>query len=535
MSVSTLKTDVCILGAGFGGSLLALILRKLGRDVVLIDKGRHPRFAIGESSTPIGNRILFDLCRRYGLSEIEPLCKWGAWQKELPHLRGGLKRGFSYFFHEYDKPFEVFPDHRTELLVSASAKNEHSDTHWLRADVDRYFCECAVRAGAAYFEQTHARVGREGKGWRIDLTSPRADAPDDHSLGADDKQMLQMIRFGCKPGESAQLSANYLIHAAGPSVELAKQLDLGDETANLRTCSRGLFAHFSNITPWADYMQARGMSVSDHPYPCDDAAVHQVFPGGWMWQLRFAHQVVSAGFSLKEMKFDANISPEEEFSRWLARLPGLDEQMRDRVRDLEGPVLTRTGRMQRLVGRAAGEGFWLLPFSAGFISPLQSTGIAHTLAAVERIARYFSDFARIEQRHFAHHDAATRNELLFIDELISLCYETTDRPELFHLAVMTYFAAVTTYEKQRAEQGDRLKARFIGASDDVLRDKVREVSQYLRAAIRGPFWHEQKPIYSGDLNSLTALIAHSLKEYDHVGLFKPKTPRMYEYTAAPEF
>lgn len=531
MSRVTLKADVCILGAGFGGSLLALILRKLGREVVLIDKGRHPRFAMGESSTPIGNRVLFDLCRRYGLSEIEPLCKWGTWQRELPQLRGGLKRGFSYFFHQYDRPFETFADHRTELLVAASANDEHSDTHWLRADVDRYFCECAVRAGAVYLEQTDARVEREGKGWRIELTSPRVDDPDaqdDHSLGAVDQQMLQMIRFGRKIEERTHLAANFLIHAAGPNAELARMFDLGDETARLRTSSRGLFAHFSNLTPWGEYMQARGMPVSDHPYPCDDAAVHQVFPGGWMWQLRFAHQVVSAGFSLKEMAFDPNVTPEEEFSQWLARLPGLEEQMKDRVRDLEGPAMTRTGRLQRLVSRATGDGFALLPFSAGFISPLQSTGIAHTFAAVERLAHAFEAGAENSNEFLDSHDQATREELLFIDELISVCYETTDRPELFHLAIMNYFAAVTTYEKLRSEQGDALRATFIGASDKRLREKTKEAANCIRTAAGNLF-------SSSGLETLKSSLQHMLRDYDHVGLFNPKTPRMYEYTAAPEF
>lgn len=501
MSGETLKADVCILGAGFGGSLLALILRKLGREVVLVDKGRHPRFAMGESSTPIGNRVLFDLCRRYGLSEIEPLCKWGTWQRELPQLRGGLKRGFSYFFHEYDRPFEVFPDHRTELLVAASANNENSDTHWLRADVDQYFCECAIRAGAVYLDDTRAAVERQSGQWRVALT---------------------------KNGAESLLSARFVIHAAGPSPELARQLDLGDATAKLHTCSRGLFAHFANLTPWGEFMGSRGMPVSDHPYPCDDAAVHQVFPGGWMWQLRFAHQVVSAGFSLKEMAFDPNVTPEEEFSQWLARLPGLEEQMKDRVRDLEGPAMTRTGRLQRLVSRAAGDGFALLPFSAGFISPLQSTGIAHTLAAVERLAHAFEAGAENSNEFLDSHDQATREELLFIDELISVCYETTDRPELFHLAIMNYFAAVTTYEKLRSEQGDALRATFIGASDKRLREKTKEAANCIRTAAGNLF-------SSSGLETLKSSLQHTLRDYDHVGLFNPKTPRMYEYTAAPEF
>ena len=61
--MSALDVDVAIVGGGFGGSLLALVLRRAGLRVALIDRGRHPRFVIGESSTPIANLVLKDLCR----------------------------------------------------------------------------------------------------------------------------------------------------------------------------------------------------------------------------------------------------------------------------------------------------------------------------------------------------------------------------------------------------------------------------------------------------------------------------------------
>ena len=50
--------EVAIVGSGFAGSLLARILSVLGYDVVLLERGRHPRFAIGESSTPLANLSL---------------------------------------------------------------------------------------------------------------------------------------------------------------------------------------------------------------------------------------------------------------------------------------------------------------------------------------------------------------------------------------------------------------------------------------------------------------------------------------------
>ena len=61
---------------------------------------RTPRFAIGESSTPVANLALEELCRDYDLPRLAPLTEWGRWQRAYPHLACGLKRGFTYVRHE---------------------------------------------------------------------------------------------------------------------------------------------------------------------------------------------------------------------------------------------------------------------------------------------------------------------------------------------------------------------------------------------------------------------------------------------------
>ena len=48
------------------GALMARVLAVLGYDVVLLERGAHPRFAIGESTTPLANLSLERLARRYG-------------------------------------------------------------------------------------------------------------------------------------------------------------------------------------------------------------------------------------------------------------------------------------------------------------------------------------------------------------------------------------------------------------------------------------------------------------------------------------
>src|SRR5579884_450651 len=92
--------DLAIIGSGFGGSLLAMVARRLGLSVVLLEKGRHPRFAIGESTSPLTNLLLETIAQRYDLPRLTPLTSYGPWQRTYPEIVCGLKRGFTFYHHQ---------------------------------------------------------------------------------------------------------------------------------------------------------------------------------------------------------------------------------------------------------------------------------------------------------------------------------------------------------------------------------------------------------------------------------------------------
>src|SRR5205809_8100614 len=104
--MSRIDCDLAILGSGFGGSLLACIARRLGYSVALLERGSHPRLAIGESSTPLADFKLAAIADRFGLDWLRPFAKYGAWKATYPQIGCGLKRGFSFFRHEAGRPFE---------------------------------------------------------------------------------------------------------------------------------------------------------------------------------------------------------------------------------------------------------------------------------------------------------------------------------------------------------------------------------------------------------------------------------------------
>ncbi len=81
-----IDADVVVVGSGFAGALTALAFRRTGRRVVLVERGRHPRFAIGESSTPLANLLLEEIADRYDLPRVRAFSKWGTWQRAHPDV-----------------------------------------------------------------------------------------------------------------------------------------------------------------------------------------------------------------------------------------------------------------------------------------------------------------------------------------------------------------------------------------------------------------------------------------------------------------
>ena len=71
----------------------------MGRQVVLIERDKHPRFALGESSTPLAALSLERLAKRYNLPDLADLASYGRWLERFPEVRRGLKRGFSFYNH----------------------------------------------------------------------------------------------------------------------------------------------------------------------------------------------------------------------------------------------------------------------------------------------------------------------------------------------------------------------------------------------------------------------------------------------------
>ncbi len=496
--MTEVDTDVCILGSGFGGSLLSLILNRMGLKCVAIDRAAHPRFAIGESSTPIANRVLRDLCQRYDLPNLEPLSAYGPAAEAYPEVSMGRKRGFSYFKHTPGVEFAAHADHRAELLVTASRDDYLADTHWYRQDVDALFarevakCECL-------FENTSIQQIDRQDGWRVQATR-------------DDERIIFRSRF--------------IVDATGESGVLLRSLGVSQNGANTQewmTNSRAIFGHFRDMQRWPVLLESRGAALGDHPFQCDEAAVHHVLDEGWMWQLRFRNGITSAGIVLDAQQCppDDDVTAEEEWDELVRRYPSIEQQFANAR--LVAPVdgLQRTGRLQRLATRSHGLDWVALPHTVGFIDPLHSSGIALTMCAVERLVSAFEHLGDVEfERHLDGYSAALRSEFRLIDMLVHGCYATRHRFDVFTTFTMVYFAAATTYEHRR-HAGETVDA-MLCADDMQLCEAVRDAYDWVTNLDS-----------TTTVDELQSKIADCIAPFNRVGLCDPSVHNMYRYTAAP--
>jgi FADH2 O2-dependent halogenase len=493
--ITKLDCDVAVLGSGFGGTLLALITQKLGLSVALLERGAHPRFAIGESSTPLADFKLAAIADRFGLDWLRPLAKYGSWKKNNPEIACGLKRGFSFFRQEPGRPFIPEPTNTNALLVAASPDDAHSDTHWFRADFDAHLVDRASAAGIAYLD-------------RLEI----------HSIRQDGSWHLQ----GNRHEETLEIHAAFLVDATGDGGILGQALGLEPVAASAQLArSRALYSHFQNVARWQDILEQQDKSTTAaHPYPCDAAALHHILDGGWMWVLRFDNGITSAGFSLDPDRHPirAGEAPEAEWTRWLRSYPALAEQFAaaKAVRPL-----VRTGRLQRRWRQAAGDSWALLPHAAGFLDPWLSPGIAQTLFGVNRLARILADDWRGPRRaaRLAEYSQAVLRELAWVDQVTGTCFACFDRFSVLATVTMVYFAAAIYCEEQERAGRARPDEAFLLADDPAYRALAA-------AALR-----QAPSVAAGDAVAFATEVRKALQPYNMAGLCDPARRNLYPFVA----
>lgn len=504
----TRSEDVCqvvIIGSGFAGALLARILSRLGYAVVLLERARHPRFAIGESSTPLAALSLERLASRYDLPDLHSLAAHGRWLQRLPTLRRGLKRGFTFYHHAAGRDYTNDGDNLARLLVAASPNDFSADAHWLREDVDAHFVREAAAAGVDYRDQ-------------VEVLAVRID------LGG--------ATLRCRrEGRDFSLRAGFVVDATGPAGLLARQLGIDSALHRIRTRSALLYGHFDEVPDFAGLARDAGTPMPAGPYPDGLAAVHHCFAGGWMYQLRFDHGTVSAGFLLSpDLAAVMGAAPEAGTPtgawEWLCRrYPGLGDQLKKAVSRFP---LRYQARIQHRMARGAGPGWAALPHTFAFIDPLFSTGIAWSLLGVERLAEAFEGPGRgrglaPNAALLARYPSLLERELDQIDRLVHGAYLALGDFDLLGSHALLYFAAVSFAEaRQRLlPRSDWAWTGFLGVDDP-------EVASWFAGSARRLARRRRTGASAEDRRRYAAWVASTIAPRNIGGLADPARRNMYD-------
>lgn len=493
--------DFLIAGSGFAGSILAMCLVQSGYRVYLIEKKSHPRFAIGESSTPIADMILRDLAKKYDLEFLNELSRYGDWQRYHPDVICGLKRGFSYYQHSKGEPFKGRRDHQFDLLVAASLDDENSDTNWLRSDVDHFLVKKAIETGVNYDDQTEIeglfRLS-EKRRWRVKLKS-------------DDKKVIE---------------ADWIIDATGSSGFSNKFFGTTVTADPFYTNSEAIYTHMDGVLHWMEALEKAGHKTDDYPYNPDHSALHHLIDEGWIWMLRFNNDRLSCGLMLEGEKRGqfSNHRPEDIWNEVIQSYPSIQQIFDTGMIALEPGQFIRTERLQRLLSANHGDGWVALNYTVGFVDPMHSTGIAHSLKGVEDILAIFD--GKIKTIDEVQDDLSriyeiTVKEISLIDKLVSMTYLCKGDFELFHAVVMVYFVATVQYEQSRLN--GRKPDAFLCAADERIEELVTEIYRDLYLVKSNGKQTDKK-------NFIRSL-KKRIKPLNRVGLMDESKNNMYRHTA----
>lgn len=377
-SLRTDSYDVIIMGSGIGGSMLGSILARQNLNVLIIDNGTHPRFAIGEATTPDTSFRLKLIAAKYDVPEIANLSTFHKLRDKVGASHG-VKRAFSFLYHnegEYLNPRET-----NQLPTLAAPLGP--DCHFFRQDTDSYLLSIAAKYGAKVKQATGV-TDIQFKDDAVHLTTNR----------------------------NEKFQAKFLIDGTGYKSPLAEMFDMRNTPDALETNSRSIFTHMVDV----EFYDSFSNSKKDHnlTYPMSQTTLHHVVDGAWMWVIPFnnhaqsTNPLCSVGIMFDRSKYpETGMDAEEEFFEFIAKFPDIERQFKD-AKAIRPWV--STGRIQYSSKSSYGDRFFMLPHASGFIDPLFSSGLNITTGLNDILARKIID--AVKNNDFSQSNFDSANEFI---------------------------------------------------------------------------------------------------------------------------
>ncbi len=387
--------DVIVLGSGLGGSTIAAILARHGHSVLMLEKGHHPRFALGEATLPQTSYWMWLISERYDVPEIKLLADARTVASQVAPT-SGIKRSIGFAYHRAGSAHDMVNESHQVLAPELPFISE---SHFYREDIDQYMVQVATAYGAALLEGTEVVA--------VDV--------DDDGVGVTDRS-------------GTQHRARFLVDASSFTSIVASTLGLREEPTRLRTRSRSIFTHVEGLRPYDDRFSDRELPGLKHRW--HDGTLHHVFDGGWFWVIPFGNHpesrntTASIGLTLDMTKFPPreDLTAEEEFREVVARFPSV-------AAALDGTTATRpyirTGRLQYSCTHAVGNRVFVTPQAYGAVDALYSRGLINTFEMTYCFTGRLLEALQADDfgmERFAGLDELARTQLDLHDQMVQNAY-----------------------------------------------------------------------------------------------------------------
>lgn len=424
------EIDVIVLGSGLAGSAMAAVLAEGGAEVLVLDAGQHPRFAIGESTIPYTSMLMRLVAERYNIPELKHLTTFENVQERISSS-SGVKRNFGFLYHREGQPQRFEECHEFPI-----AKITHTENHFFRQDIDAWMLQVAVKHGANVRQNVRIE----------DIDVDEAGVTVSDSTGK-------------------QWRARYVIDASGFRSPLAAKFGLREEPTRLRHQSRSLFTHMVDVTPYEDTVPP---NAHGNPTNWSEGTLHHLFKGGWAWVIPFnnharaTNSLVSVGLNLDpRIHPKPDCSPAEEFQSFVDRFPDIRAQFAKAkpVRDW-----VSTDRLQYSSKQTVGYRWCMTSHAAGFVDALFSRGLSNTFEIINALGFRLLDALReddFDPARFEYVQHLEQSQLDFNDDLVANAYTSFGDFDLWDawFRVWASGQVLATFEINRAY------ARFLDSHD----------------------------------------------------------------------
>jgi len=333
--------DVVVIGAGPAGSVAAVLLKRKGYDVLILERQQFPRFSIGES--------LLAHCLEF----IDEAGMMPALQAAGFQVKNGAAFGCGDRYSAFDFRDKFSPGPGVTYQVQ-------------RAQFDQLLADEAARQGVT------VRYRQE-----VIAADFASEQPELTVRNLDDDSIYQV-------------RAHHVLDASGYGRVLARLLDL--ERPSSLPPRQAIFTHIEDRITDPQYDREK-ILISVHP---DKRGI-------WYWLIPFSNGRASIGVVGESALFEADgETPIATLRRLVTEAPNLKRILANACWDT--PANTMSGYSAN-VTRLHGRGFTLLGNAAEFLDPIFSSGVTIALRssklAAEALHRQLQGEAVDWQRDFA--------------------------------------------------------------------------------------------------------------------------------------